>query len=352
MSTTADPEPSSSAVADAADAALQAARALESTGRVQEALTECERALRLRPDPALAQRIVSLRHAAAGTPAGSGLPAWPRQVPDPFPGVAGPPEIEPPQLSAATVGGAIRHHGCLIVRGLLAEGRALSLLGMVEHALAARDRAVDGVSEPGDDDWYRPFEPGRSETRRERHWVRDTGGMLTADSPVIMCEVLDALADAGALAAIRGHLGEPAWLSFSKSVLRRVRQTVPTWHQDGAFLGEEVRTVDVWLSLSHCGPGTGAPGLDLVPRRFDDLLDTQTHGAVFPKSIGQGLVDEAVGDEGWTSPRFAPGDAILFDERFVHRSGVGEDFDADRYAIESWFFAASHFPGHHLPILA
>ena len=51
------------------------------------------------------------------------------------------------------------------------------------------------------------------------------------------------------------------------------------------------------------------------------------------------------------TPAFAPGDAILFDERFVHRSSAGRTFTADRYAVESWFFAPSRFPERYVPIL-
>ena len=45
------------------------------------------------------------------------------------------------------------------------------------------------------------------------------------------------------------------------------------WHQDGAFMGD-VRALNLWLSLSRCGDES--PGLDIVPRRLDDLVATTT----------------------------------------------------------------------------
>ena len=42
------------------------------------------------------------------------------------------------------------------------------------------------------------------------------------------------------------------------------------WHQDGAFLGEHIRAFNCWLALTPCG--TDAPGLDIVPKRFDHIV--------------------------------------------------------------------------------
>ena len=45
---------------------------------------------------------------------------------------------------------------------------------------------------------------------------------------------------------VAGYLGERPALSLEKWTLRRVPPTANTsWHQDGAFLGETVRTVNV-----------------------------------------------------------------------------------------------------------
>ena len=50
-------------------------------------------------------------------------------------------------------------------------------------------------------------------------------------------------------------------------------------------------------------------------------------------------------------PIFEPGDALLFDERFLHRTAVEPEMTRERYAIESWFFAPSHYPGDQIPLV-
>ena len=47
---------------------------------------------------------------------------------------------------------------------------------------------------------------------------------------------------------------------------------------------------------------------------------------------------------------FEAGDAVLFDDFFLHRTAVGEHLRNERYAIESWFFAPSHYPIDQIPV--
>lgn len=332
--------------------ALARGRAHEQDGRLAEAIAAYDEAHRLHPDPVLAERVLRLRRAAAAHPTSVGPAIWPRSMPDPFPGAPGPPEVHPEQLTAELVGGAILHHGCVIVRGLVSEADAVELKGAVDRALAARARPEGAGSDDGDPGWYHPFDPKDRSTRKTRRFIEEAGGMLTVDAPPVLWQVLDLLDRAGVSRLIGEYLQEPAVVSARKCVLRCVRAAVPTWHQDGSFMGADVRSVDVWVALSECGPGADAPGLDILPARVDDILDTQTHGEVHLFAIGQGLVDEVAAGRPWVAPHFAPGDAILFDERFVHRSGVGEGYVADRYAIETWFFGASSVPEGYVPILA
>jgi hypothetical protein len=42
---------------------------------------------------------------------------------------------------------------------------------------------------------------------------------------------------------------------------------------------------------------------------------------------------------------------LFFDERFLHRTAVSETMTQERYAIESWFFAPSHYPDDQLPVV-
>jgi hypothetical protein len=99
--------------------------------------------------------------------------------------------------------------------------------------------------------------------------------------------------------------------------------------------------LNVWLSLSHCGEDS--PSLDIVGRRVTDILETGTEGADLDWSIGQPVVDRAA-QGAIVRPVFRPGDALLFDELLVHRTGTNPSMTGTRTAIESWFFAPSAFP--------
>ena len=49
-------------------------------------------------------------------------------------------------------------------------------------------------------------------------------------------------------------------------------------------------------------------------------------------------------------PIFEPGDALFFDEMFLHQTGSDPSMRKPRYAIENWFFGGSAFPGEYAPI--
>ncbi len=57
------------------------------------------------------------------------------------------------------------------------------------------------------------------------------------------------------------------------------------------------------------------------------------------------------GDKEVLSPVFAPGDAVIFDQYLLHRTGVKDGLTKDRYALEAWFFAPSHFPENYHGLL-
>ena len=147
------------------------------------------------------------------------------------------------------------------------------------------------------------------------------------------------------------YLGERPVLSVNKSVLRRVSPLTAgaDWHQDGAFMGKDIRSLNVWLTLTPCG--REAPGMDIVPRRLDDIVETGTEGANFDWSVAPAAVDGVAGEAGVTRPLFEAGDALLFDHLFLHRTASDPAMTRDRYAIETWFFAPSAYPSEHVPLV-
>ncbi len=161
---------------------------------------------------------------------------------------------------------------------------------------------------------------------------------------------IEALRQSGALGCIAELMGERPALSVAKSTLRRVTPGgYHDWHQDGAFLGRDVRSVNVWLALSECGQT--APGMDIVGRRLPYVMPTLSHGACFDWTVGQGFVDIlAEGGAPVVTPVFGPGDALLFDHLMLHRTSLKEGMTGLRWAIESWFFAPTNYPYDQVPL--
>jgi len=197
------------------------------------------------------------------------------------------------------------------------------------------------------DPWYAPFPlPGPGYIDEAGRSFGGVGGVWAADCPPAFELLMSAFERAGVPAAIDHTLGEPAYLSVGKTTLRRVAPTSPAngWHQDGAFLGESIRTVNCWIALTDCGDDS--PGLDIVPIRAPGLFERGTRGTFFNWGVGRGVVDDVVAEYGTTieSPRFRAGDAIFFDQLLLHCTGVRPGMTRERYAIEAWHFGGSTFP--------
>lgn len=281
-----------------------------------------------------------------------------RRPPDPLPPriTAGPwsgptiPEIDPDDLDVDLYRRVLSDHGCVLVRGLLDDETAAGLRDGIDRALEAFDSRLDDL--PDHAEWFTPFSAGpeHGQLGPRRKFMRDAGSLWAVDSPRMFHEVLALYDRIGLLSLVEGILHERPVISANKYNLRRVPTGIPTnWHQDGAFLGQETRSVNVWLSLSDCG--VDAPGLDVVPRRIDEVVETGTHGAMFDWSVSEAVVDEVAADAGVVRPVFRPGDALLFDHLFLHRTALSDTMTRQRYAIESWFFSPATFPEGQIPIL-
>jgi hypothetical protein len=330
---------------------LNQARSMIADGAMLRAIdyaTEANRAMRA---PALDRQIAAWRATAFSSLAPvRPRSIWPPEFPDPFPGIEGLPAIDAAALTPELVGGAILHHGALWVRGLVAADRAERLRQDIDRTFEARDAFHAGAPVGQTNPWYAQA-PMDEALARSREWVESGGGAWTADAPRVLFDLIDLFNDSGIIEMITGVLGERPALSIGKSTLRRVPHTTDTdWHQDGAFLGEAVRTVNVWLSLSECG--VDAPGLDVVARRLPYVVQAGSHGAHFGWSVGPGMVGllEQGGAE-VVSPVFGAGDALLFDQLMLHRTGVRPGMTRSRWAVESWFFAPSTFPMDQAPIV-
>lgn len=327
------------------------------TESLEELLGEIDRLSapsRANPDPTADRRALSARHRVGLAMVAREGPGAEHPTPDgrAFATDAGVPQVRREELSPQLLRAAILSHGCLLVRGLVDPDEANEFRGEMERAFGTREAARAG--EPAGDGYFEEFVPdSRYDLGLERFMVSDPNGMWIADSPRVAADLFALLGRAGFLELATGYLGERPAISVNKSTLRRVKADpdadygISFWHQDGAFLGD-VRALNLWLSLSRCGDV--APGLDLVPKRIDHVVPTGTEGAVFDWSVSQAVVEQSAGDVGVTRPRFDPGDALLFDELFLHATGASPEMTETRYAVECWFFGPSAFPADYPPL--
>jgi hypothetical protein len=328
------------------------ARALALRGDFQGAIAYASSENRRVRDSQLERWLVQWRHRAFDSSRVSPRPDWPPQALDLFAGCEGAPEIEAEHLTAATIAAGILHHGCLIVRGLVSSEEARDLAAKVDCVFDAAKAAVEGAPLEQTLPWYAPLRVRQK--NEDLHHARTVGyrgaGILTADSPRLLFDLLELYERRRVIATLAEYLGERPTLSAQKAALRRVPPTTGTdWHQDGAFLGDDIRAVNVWLALSECG--VDAPGLDLIPRRLTAIVETGTGAAKFRWSVDPAAVEAVAPGTPVASPVFMPGDAVVFDQLFLHRTGVRPGMTRQRWAIESWFFAPSGAPREYFPVV-
>ena len=235
------------------------------------------------------------------------------------------------------------------MRGLIPPARVAQLIDDIDQTFTAQDAFFAGAPILQTAPWYVPFEPESGARLGPIKFVRGGGGVLTVESPRALFDVLDTFEEVGLAGYLADYLGERPVLAAKKFTLRRVPlEKTADWHQDGAFLGKGIRAVNVWVALSPCGEDS--PGLDVVARRMREIAPTGTEGAWFDWSVGAPVVDRVAEGAPIQRPIFAAGDAVLFDEMLLHRTAVEPEMTRERYAIESWFFAPSHYPTDQIPV--
>ncbi len=295
------------------------------------------------------RRLVRLRHLAGVklVDEAPGSPEFASPTVDQLPSGDSLPKLSRAELTPGVLRAGILRDGCLLVRGLVPRDRAETMARQIDKAFDQRERHDAGKR--ADDGYYEEFvpDPGAGEPV-VRGWIKQGGGLLAADAPMLHFEMIELFGAAGLRELVGGYLGEPALISVHKTTLRKADPSVPgAWHQDGFFMGP-VRSLNLWLSLSRCGDES--PGLDLLPKRLDHYLATATEEAALDYTISQLKVDQERDGTPILRPIFEPGDALFFDELFLHKTGSDPSMRKPRYAIENWFFGGSAFPGEYAPI--
>ncbi|MGH9248335.1 MAG: phytanoyl-CoA dioxygenase family protein [Acidimicrobiales bacterium] len=333
--------------------ALADADELVANGRWLEAIEALHLAIRHTPDPGVERRLAHLRCAAFDhLEPHSTFDEWPVPPADVDPGApACLPEIRADEVDAETVRRNIHTHGGLCVRGLLDQAQVDGFVAGIDRALAIREERRGGGTAAREQSWFATLPlPAEAARSLGRNWVAGSGGVLAADSPRLLFQLFETYEEVGLRRVIADYLGERPVLSANKCTLRRVPLTASTdWHQDGAFLGRGIRVLNVWVALTDCG--VDAPGIDLVPRRLDHIVETGTGGAIFDWAVGPAVVERLAVDTPVVRPAFRAGDAVLFDELYLHRTAIEPTMTRPRYAIESWFFAPTSYPAGQVPLV-
>ncbi len=271
------------------------------------------------------------------------------------------PVIPGDELNAHILSKAILEYGHLIVRDYIPRTAIKPLRTAIDLALAARVAAYTGELGRIDEAWYyeSPHFPGNHVSYSRRHATKKftlTGSIPVIDSPRASFELMELYHELGLPNLMREFFADEPLIATRKWMFRLVapRQDVDDgigggWHQDGQFMGDSIQTLNLWAPLSHCGDGTNAPGIAIIPKRINEVVEYGTRGAKLDWTVGADLVSEIAEIAPVVRPRFRPGDALFFDHFSLHRSGHAESQTENRYAIECWFYAASAHGGR--PVL-
>ena len=326
-----------------------------SQNRHRDAIELLHSANRKLQSPEVEKRLVDLRHEAFFHQTfKSKFETWPPKISDRFNQSAGIPEISNSQFIGEVLRDGVFTHGSIIVRGLLGESDINLLRAGIQETYKHHDLHSSGASIEETRPWFVPFVPSKSLSQEviDRTWYRSGGAELAADSPRGLFHLIDCLERNGIIDVVTEYLGERPALSVRKTSLREIPFTLNTefgWHQDGAFLGKEIRTMNLWIALTDCG--VDAPSMDMVPRRLTSIVETGTEGAAFDWAVSPQVIKNACGGVEPAHLQFKAGDAIIFDEMNLHRTSTTPEMTQNRFALECWFFAPSCYPMDQLPIL-
>jgi len=277
----------------------------------------------------------------------------PEDVANPFPGVRNDiPEIAYKDVTNETLRGAIIHHGALIVRDFLASEQVGEFRDGIDKTFfeGSKRFAPSPEEKPSEQinrrsPWFQMNLPGeRMFEKGSVVFMLKTGSMWTFLSPAMCHNLLKAFEGANLRTLLDEYFEDRTCLSFNKSVLRRMDplQGPADWHQDGAFMSEQIKSINLWVALSDCGAGTDCPGMDFVPKRLNKILPTGTNEANFDWSVSPKSVTEWFKDCPPVTPTYKAGDAVFFDHYNLHATSYSPDYTKRRYALETWFFAQKH----------
>jgi hypothetical protein len=259
-----------------------------------------------------------------------------RPAVDLFDGTTALPEVAATELTAEHIRSGLLRHGALLVRGVVPE----------QH-LATLTAFLDGKEAKGRASQEQLDEAARDAMRK--------GLPRLMCSPSAVYDLIEIYKDVGLGETIAEYLGARPLLVGERIRVTRQRGGFGLpWHQDAAFYGGVFGAVNVWLAISPSG--RESPGLNVVPRRFDDVCGLREGESLpLPLEYGQRftpqLIEELVGEHSVGDPEFRPGDALLFDEMTLHRTSQRAWKFPYRDSAVMWFLAPSRVPDGVTPLV-
>lgn len=264
------------------------------------------------------------------------------------------PEVDAQELTADLLRENLADYGALIVRNMFSNTTTSTLTKAADQVISACE---DPSAPPPASAYFNPptnlssiMPRADKELGNTRTFHRDSGSAMCVEAPSVAEALLQLYEEKGLKDLLGEYLGEPPCLSVKKWVVRRSKLPVAEagWHQDGAFMGTNINSINMWLPLNRCGGDTGSPGMDVVPRRLNKIVSAD--GAQFNWSVSSTQVTDTFADNQPIMPVFNAGDAFFFDHFFLHRTQFRTDFTKIRFAVETWFFGASSFPKNQIPL--
>lgn len=324
-------------------------------GEHDTAITLVSNAVKASPSTYLERELRDLRYEAFFSHQAKGLDSWPREVTS----LLGPegriPEIPAAELSVESLTNGVIGHGSLIVRGLFSSDDVEALRTCIDGTFDSHDQELSGRTLAANEPWFVPFRPRnpRGEWNDpDRKWFRETCAELVTDSPRGLTQFIATVQHRGVDRLLTDYFGERPALSVKKTSFRKVppdHMVDNGWHQDGAFLGDDIRSMNLWIAVTDCG--VDAPSMDMIPRRLNHIVPTGTEGAIFSWSLSKAMVAETAAASPAQRLVFQAGDAVFFDEMNLHSTAADPGMTKTRYAIEAWFFAPSRYPMDQIPLL-
>lgn len=278
------------------------------------------------------------------------------------------PEIDAKQLTVDILKKAIREKGCLIARDFFDADEVRQMRAYVDHAFAINDDRTSFVHKylAKQVDLEEVLEKTRADIEEKRksnptytntvrtgptlHRPLGNRSYLLAQTPMLTQKLFTLYEKKQLKALLRSYFASEPCVSVYKWVMRRSGppETPHDFHQDGAFMGDDITSLNCWIPLSDCGAGYDLHGMDILPVRLVNAF-AKGSGALNWTISPQSVID-AYSEESIVTPTFKAGDMFFFDHLLVHRTQCVPAIDNKRYAIETWFFDSVNFPKNQIPL--